>query len=107
MKTKAKTSSSWIRLAVILGLALLVSVIFLRVFITAKGKEPENPGYKYYTSIQIKTGDSLWSIASRYCSDPEQIPAYVKELRSMNHLETDEIHAGNYLTVMYYSEEYK
>ena len=56
-----------------------------------------------YTSIQIQPGDSLWSIASRYAEgSPMDTRQYVRELMRMNRLADETIHAGNYLTVVYY-----
>lgn len=61
---------------------------------------------KYYTSIQIENGDSLWSIAGKYASGCGLTTAqYVKELKSMNDLREDAIHSGQYLTVMYMNHE--
>ena len=63
--------------------------------------------YKYYTSVQVKQGDSLWSIASAHmiaeCGDVED---YIDEIKELNHLDNDAIHAGEYLLVPYYSVEY-
>ena len=65
--------------------------------------------YKYYTSVAIEPGDSIWKIASEYkteeCGDMED---YVKEICKLNHIgSTDDIHSGQYLTIPYYSEEFK
>lgn len=64
--------------------------------------------YKYYTSIQIETGDSLWDIASRYiCEDVISMKDYIREIQAINGLNSDVIQAGDTLTVIYYSPEYK
>lgn len=64
--------------------------------------------YKYYTSIEVQPGDSLWSIADTYRNeDTENHEEYIAELVSMNHLKTKTIHAGDYITVAYYSNEFK
>lgn len=56
-----------------------------------------------YASIRIENGDSLWSIAARYAkSSPMDVGEYVQELKRMNQLTDDTIHAGHYLTVVYY-----
>lgn len=57
----------------------------------------------HYTSILIENGDSLWSIASRYASMTHMdVREYVEELKRINRLTTDRIHAGHYLIVVYY-----
>ena len=55
-----------------------------------------------YTSRLIEPGDSLWSIAEETITDEySSIDEYVEVLKSMNHLESDTIHAGQYLTIAY------
>ena len=64
--------------------------------------------YKYYTSIQIHSGDSLWSIAETYMTGEYQnIYDYIDEVREINHLSGDYLQAGSKLCVPYYSSEYK
>lgn len=64
--------------------------------------------YKYYTSIRIEPGDTLWEIAERYlCEESGSRETYIQELRQINGLSGSQIRAGQYLTVVYYSTEYK
>lgn len=63
----------------------------------------EDASYKYYTSIMIEQGDTLWSIASdNMTPEYERIEEYMKEVRRLNHLYGDNIHAGEYLTIPRY-----
>lgn len=68
------------------------------------GKEARGgQGYKSYTSIEIQSGDSLWSIASEYMTEEYgSVQEYMKEIKSLNGLRSDEIHAGKFLVVPYY-----
>lgn len=64
--------------------------------------------YTYYTSVQINSGDSLWSIANEYCASCDMsIVDYIDELKSLNGLKGDNITSGQYITVRYCSTEYK
>lgn len=63
--------------------------------------------YKYYTSVEVQPGDTLWTIADKYMQDETDRADYIQELKEMNHLQNDSIHAGDYLTVAYYSHEFK
>jgi len=57
----------------------------------------ESVEYKYYKSIEVSRGDSLWSIAKEYMSQNyDSIYDYIDELKQMNHLDSDDIHAGQY-----------
>lgn len=107
MERKQRYSHIKIKFAVVVGVIFMFSMIFFSVLVSAKSNEPKVPMYKYYTSIQINKGDTLWNIAQKYCQDPSQIKDYVKELKNINHLVRDDIHAGNYLTIIYYSDVYK
>ena len=57
---------------------------------------------KYYTSIEIQKGDTLWGIADEYAESCRMSTTdYVAELKSMNGLKEDVIHSGQHLTIMY------
>ena len=56
-----------------------------------------------YTSIKIQSGDTLWTIAEEYmCPEYDDINAYIKDVKQINNLHSDTIHAGRYLMVPYY-----
>ncbi|MCD8222586.1 MAG: LysM peptidoglycan-binding domain-containing protein [Clostridiales bacterium] len=59
----------------------------------------------YYTSVQLKKGDSLWNIAQNYADGTDfSTLEYMEELKRLNRLESENIHAGEYLTVMYFNK---
>ena len=87
----------------------LIAAFFLpRIFfVRVLAKEEYKPKiYKYYTSIVVEKGDTLWDIANQYIT-PEygDISEYIGEVKYLNHLRGDEIHAGEYLTIPYYSDD--
>ena len=61
--------------------------------------------YKYFESIMVEPGDTLTSIAHKYSNDQyTSLTEYVNEVVSINHLsDKDEITAGEYLVVPYFS----
>jgi LysM repeat protein len=70
--------------------------------------ESSKQAYKYYTSIQVESGDTLWSIADKYAStEYSNHDTYMKELLALNHLSDTTIHSGQYLTVAYYADVQK
>ena len=53
-----------------------------------------------YEVIEVKEGDTLWSIAGEYFRPEYQsIPAFIEEIKECNHMENDQIYAGSYLMV--------
>lgn len=60
---------------------------------------------KTATSILIKEGDSLWSIAGRYITDEySDRNEYIKEIKECNGLTSDIIHEDQYIIIPYYEE---
>ena len=94
--------------ACVSGFALLSLIVFFFGAFTSRASESE-PSYKYYTSIEVEEGDSLWSIADKYITDEyRNTQQYVDEVSKLNHLSDDDIiHAGEHLTIPYYSAEYQ
>lgn len=96
-------------LILVLVLAVCMTMFSGGIMVHAKEKEDAHQTrYKYYTCIQIEAGDTLWNIAGRFlegcdCSREE----YIREIRQLNDLKGDSIRTGQYLTVVYYSAEYK
>lgn len=68
-----------------------------------------HPMHKYYTSIQIENGDNLWNLADRYTVDGVYgRDDFIEETCKLNQLsDKDQLHAGDYLVVCYYSEDNK
>lgn len=59
---------------------------------------------KYYTSIRVEAGDTLWDIAGEYAEDAGMTrQEYIDEVCQLNGIEADEIYAGEYIVVMYYA----
>lgn len=68
-----------------------------------------NSGYKYFTSITVESGETLWDIADNYIDYDyyKNKNAYIAEVCSINHLEEDgSITAGQTIVVPYYSAEF-
>ena len=92
-----------IRLAIVIAAAAAAVVILFSGKSITEAEEERNP-QKFYTSIEIKPGDSLWSIACRYSDGHySSIQKYIEELKQINNLSSDTIHAFEYLLVPYYS----
>lgn len=69
-----------------------------------------NSGFKYYTSVTVAAGDSLWNLADKYIDYDyyKNKNSYIAEVQHINHLDDScFIRAGQILILPYYSEEYK
>ncbi len=67
---------------------------------------PDVKTYKYYDSICIRYGDTLTSIANKYCSKEFRSRAeYIDEVKSINHMTDDKLITGDYIVIPYYSSE--
>ena len=63
---------------------------------------------KYYTSIRIESGDTLWNLADEYIADLNiDKQEYIKEICEINSICENDIHAGDYIVVAYYSKDMK
>lgn len=88
---------------------VLVTVILI-IFLFNTGKPvnaaPEHELHKYYTSIEIQPGDTLWEIADTYKAEGySNRKAFIKEIQELNHIDDDQITSGCYLLIPYYAEE--
>ena len=63
---------------------------------------------KYYVSIRIESGDTLWTIADEYVEGFNLSKSdYITEVCQINGISEDNIHAGDYIVVPYFSQEIK
>ncbi len=90
---------------------IAAAVLIIGYLITCFTAKPANADgtydggrYKYYTSIYVSQGDSLWSIASEHWTkEYSDIGAYIKEIKQLNRISSDTIQSGTYLCIPYYS----
>lgn len=93
---------------IISALAIISLSMLLISFSTEANDMEHQPSYKYFKSVEIAKGDTLWSIANdnidyeHYKNTYE----YVSEVKKMNSLTSDRIIAGSYIIVPYYSSEF-
>ena len=93
----------------ILTLITLTCIVFLLLSVrSAEAQKQEEARYKYFTSVVVDPGDSLWSIAEEHMTDEyASIYDYVSEIAEINHLKGDYLTSGQTLCIPYYCSEYK
>lgn len=95
-------------MAVLTVVLVLTLAISYHAILSEATSGTEGTLYKYYTSIEVKYGDSLWSIAETYANEEyRSVRDYIAEVMEINHLEEESVSAGQYLIVPYYSAEFK
>lgn len=96
------------RLYLILSLVVTITISVALFGFSAKASDCEEQiAYKYYTSIIIEEGDSLWSIANEnYTEQFKSKKAYMKEIKEINGLSDEHLISGQYLIIPYYSYEF-
>ncbi|HKL80758.1 MAG TPA: LysM peptidoglycan-binding domain-containing protein [Mobilitalea sp.] len=91
----------------IIGSLLLIFLVLFSLYFFSKTVTAQRDGErtKLVTSVEVKKGDTLWSIASNFISyEYDDMNDYIDELIDSNGLATDTIHAGNYIIVPYYAD---
>ena len=70
----------------------------------AKSNHEEKKLSKYYTTVEVKNGDTLTSIAKEYyCyTEYKNLDDYMLEIMELNRLESSTIHSGCYLKIAYF-----
>lgn len=96
----------------IIALVIIIVVslgILLGTGISALASSDKPTGtYKYYKSICVEEGDTLWDIAGEYTANTDiDREDYIQEICELNNISRNEIHAGDYIIVSYYSNELK
>ncbi len=89
--------------------AFLLTAVFFFIFKTpVQAKEEGETYFKYYDTIRVEKGDSLWSYAKLYSEGSGMsTDAFIDEICSINHISRHAVlRSGTTITVPYYSTEY-
>ena len=91
------------KIAVALGF-ILTFILAFSLYSSRAAAENSRPVYTYYTSYEIQSGDTLWTIADQFMtpefSDKE---AFIDNIKKLNHIGGDKITAGKYIVIEYTS----
>lgn len=92
---------------IMLAIGLIISFIFaFMVYSNRAVAENSRPVYTYYTSYEIQPGDTLWTIADQFMSpEVSDKEAFIENIKDINHIGGDNITAGKYLVIEYFSYE--
>ena len=87
---------------------IVVSAVAVFGFQSRAKDDSVETSYKYYTSITVGTGDTLWSIAQKHMDAAhfETADDYISEVRTINSLQDDQISYGEHLIIPYYTNAF-
>lgn len=96
--------------AILLFALSLIAIIFICISFNSFSSHATDlehkPLIKNYKTIEIKQGDTLWSLATEYKADDDTFYEYISEVKRINALTSDKIIKGNDLLIPYYTTEY-
>lgn len=111
-KQKRNLLQSLCRKFILFGIVCFLGIIIAfgaGQFVQNIKAQDDNILHKYYTSVTVQPGESLWSIAEEhYILGYDNPSDYIEEVIHINHLtDEDNITSGSTLVIPYYSEEIK
>ena len=107
-KRRRRVHVKKMRFLLILTIVLVFTgTIFLGSFLSNAKSNNESVSFKYYKSIEVNSGDTLWSIADQFMTEHYSTTSdYISEVISINSLQGDQITVGMHLVIPYYSTDY-
>lgn len=95
------TQKRMIFVVVILCISLLI--LGSSTYVAFAKSDNQHEPVKQYISIQIQSGETLWSIASEYVKDTNvSKEEYIAEVTSVNNLKDSQIHSWQYIIIPEY-----
>ena len=106
LKKRRRQIEVRIKLAmIILMFIVVISGAVVIGTVISNANEAQDNSFKYFKSIEVDAGDTLWSIADEYMdSHYDSKNEYIKEVMKINSLTSDQIAVGQFIVVPYYGE---
>lgn len=100
----------YIALGTILAIVIFTICFSFTTILSGAEGEDHVTNYKYYKTVTLHSGDSVWSVASEnYDSNQyRSLNEYISEINNINRLSAGStVNAGEELIVPYYSTEFR
>ena len=101
------------RRAITFGIMVSV-IIFMAILLTfsfsSDASNMNSEEYRYYTSVSVGVGESVWTLAEKYMDDLHyrNTKEFVSDIARINRISPDtKLKAGSNLIIPYYSERLK
>lgn len=91
-------------LIIILSALLIIAMTLLFFGTKSQAAERRPAPVKCYASVQIGSGETLYSMAERYYSSEfRSVDRMVSEIKTINNMDNDQVTSGLYIIIPYYS----
>lgn len=102
-RREAIVSSQKRMIFVVVILCISLLILGSSTYVAFAKSDNQREPVKQYISIQIQSGETLWSIASEYVKDTNvSKEEYIAEVTSVNNLKDSQIHSGQYIIIPEY-----
>ena len=102
-RREAIVSSQKRMIFVVVILCISLLILGSSTYVAFAKSDNQHEPVKQYISIQIQSGETLWSIASEYVKDTNvSKEEYIAEVTSVNNLKDSQIHSGQYIIIPKY-----
>lgn len=82
---------------------IIFSLILHHVIVPERQQDSIAQQTEYFTSVQVRPGESLWEISLRYySSEYSSMRSYMKRIMQLNHMIDKNLQAGACLVIPYY-----
>ena len=78
---------------------ITIIIVVAGATFTFGGTDKENKKV-YYEQVEIKSGDTLWSISQKYKNEDEATKDYVEKIMKFNNMKSDKIKNGQKIVVI-------
>ncbi|MBP3603680.1 MAG: LysM peptidoglycan-binding domain-containing protein [Lachnospiraceae bacterium] len=107
LRRRRQLKNNIMKFVLTLMLISCLSVCFFSFKTKAQSNDAEI-SYKYYKSISVNTGDTLWDYAAQYADEAfyDSYESYINEVININALSDDSIISGQSIIIPYYSKDF-
>ncbi|MDD3338195.1 MAG: LysM peptidoglycan-binding domain-containing protein [Lachnospiraceae bacterium] len=100
---KKKSRNKWMYAVVMTACLCMLGFAMVKAGAVTTSAQSNSNAAKYYKSVQVQQDDNLWTIAeANMTSGYSDKRDYIAEIKSINHINGDTIHSGEYICVPYY-----
>ena len=96
-------------LTIVTLVIVMTAVLSFRSITSQAQEERAEVTYKYFKSLEIEQGDTLWSIAQEYIDYTyyDGVQDYIDEVLDINNMQNDTVKVGQCIIIPYFSDMFQ